>query len=367
MANSNITSFLQKLIDWKEFELFVTDLYQGSDEVTVDHNAFEKGKSGAKYQIDVRVIQKFKLHQIKILIECKRWKSKVDRHVINVMASAIDDLNANKGVIFTTKGYEEGAILYAKSKNIDIFIIRDVSENEWGKPGRFIWFYLQSFNGIIIDMHSKGCRFFPTTNKLPQSLDLDIPFTKDAELSEQFQLYSYPELIKGDNLVRLLSGIRNKVLKNWVDYFNFRMQPESESPEIAVESAVIVNFNEYPFRFLKTEDGYIQFDSIHFKLLQSVKQTKFEFDRAESSDFILIVENYITQQKNFISKPKEEGEVLISDPISNQVSNKEEALENGSIVKVMMDYYVNFELKPDTKIEKTQAITVNVQNPGNHL
>lgn len=54
------------------------------------------------------------------------------------MAASIRDLGANKGAIFTTKGYEEGALLYAKNENIDIFVIRDINDDEWGQPGRHI-------------------------------------------------------------------------------------------------------------------------------------------------------------------------------------------------------------------------------------
>lgn len=41
-----------------------------------------------------------------------------------------EDLNASKGVIFITVGYEAGAEKYAKSKNIDIFVIKDLTQEE---------------------------------------------------------------------------------------------------------------------------------------------------------------------------------------------------------------------------------------------
>ncbi len=69
MPNQLINSFMQKMFDWKEFELLVSDLYKDSEDVIAEHNVIEYGKSGSKYQIDVRVIQRFNLHEIKILIE----------------------------------------------------------------------------------------------------------------------------------------------------------------------------------------------------------------------------------------------------------------------------------------------------------
>lgn len=63
--DSNINGFFGKLINWKEFELFVADLYKGSDDIQVKHNVTEIGKSDAKRQIDVLVLQKINLHTIK--------------------------------------------------------------------------------------------------------------------------------------------------------------------------------------------------------------------------------------------------------------------------------------------------------------
>jgi hypothetical protein len=100
-----MNSFIDRLIDWKDFEKFIAELYKDSDELIVEHDVSEFGKSGAKRQIDVRILQKTKLHIIKTIIECKRWKEKVDRQTIDILFASVEDLNANKGAIFTTKGY----------------------------------------------------------------------------------------------------------------------------------------------------------------------------------------------------------------------------------------------------------------------
>jgi len=114
------SGFLYKLFDWKNFELFVKDLYSSDGNVLVEHNVTETGKSGATRQIDVKVTQTTTLHTYKTIIECKFWKKAVERSTVDIVAASIEDLNASKGVIFTTKGYQQGAETYAKSKNIDI-------------------------------------------------------------------------------------------------------------------------------------------------------------------------------------------------------------------------------------------------------
>jgi hypothetical protein len=246
MQESNpAKNFISSLIDWKGFEQFVADLYKDSEQVTVEHNVTEVGKSGAKRQIDVRVYQKTKLHTLKIIIECKRWKDKVDRQVLDVLASGVDDLNASKGVIFTTKGYEEGAIQYAKSKNIDIFIVRDVREDEWGKPGRYIWFYLQYFNTLFGDFSFSDYKYFSLNGELPKNLAINfrLGLSPNQTYQEEHQLYSLSGAgeLKGPNLGKLLIDVRNELASQFMASFNHLLETETESPELVYDTIVHLN------------------------------------------------------------------------------------------------------------------------------
>lgn len=362
-----IDSFLDKLIDWKEFEQFVAELYKDSDEVLVQHNVTETGKSGAKRQIDVKVTQKTKLHNLTTIIECKRWKEKVDRQIIDVLFASVEDLNANKGAIFTTQGYEEGAIQYARSKNIDIFIIRDIYEDEWGKPGRIILVYLQYFHSMMDNFSFDNPRIFSTTGtRLPNlSVDFAINLGKDQPFPERLQLYSLKEPPDGPNFVKLLIDIRNHLLKQLMEQVDFLLQPADGKPEQAYETNVKLDFSNYPFRFFKHEAGFISFDSISFRHHQSISQIKMEHDRASSADFALIVENYITRQRNFASKKKGEEQIKLSEPLQqSQDSNDDKAVKNGSVMKVMLEHYVSFELQPATKVIKTPDMTVALKAPA---
>lgn len=363
-------SFLDKLIDWKDFEKFVAELYKDSEELTVEHNVTEVGKSNAKRQIDVLVIQKTKLHTIKTIIECKRWKEPVDRQVIDVLFASVEDLNANKGAIFTTKGYEEGAIEYAKSKNIDIFIVRDIYENEWGNPGRHILLYLQTFHSTVDSFSIDKPKYFSPFGQSPSktALNFAIHFSDKQEYPEHLNLVSLTEPTQGPNFVKLLIDVRNHLLKQLAENFNGLMQPENEEAEIAYQTRVKLDFTNNPFKFFKHETGFITFDSISFTHHQLVSQKKMEFDRAASSDFALIVENYITNQKNFASKLKDEEHIKLSDPIkSKSKNNDEDVFKNGSIFKITLEHYVGYTLQPKTKVIKTNDMTVNLQIPTNSL
>ncbi len=306
------------------------------------------------------------MHTLKTIIECKRWKEKVDRQVIDTLFASVEDLNANKGAIFTTKGYEEGAIQYAKNKNIDIFIVRDLNEDEWGKPGRFISLYVQYFHSMLSGFMFENPKFFsPSGQPLKNtSLNLSVQFTKEQQYPEHLKLYSLnePEPKEGPNFVKLLINIRNHILRVWSQQKNILLKPESEMPQQAFERRVKLNFLNYPFKFFKHDSGYITFSSISFSHHESLTQQKMEFDRAASIDFALVVENYITNQRNFAIKSKEDEQLNLSEPIesSKEISNQQ-TLKNGSIIKITLEHYVSYELQPTAKITKMPDVTVNLQ------
>lgn len=75
--------------------------------------------SGGEYEFDgVAEIEVFNGAIIKILIECKRYSSPVEREVILAFHSKILDVGAHKGMVFSTSGFQKGAISYATSKGI---------------------------------------------------------------------------------------------------------------------------------------------------------------------------------------------------------------------------------------------------------
>jgi hypothetical protein len=361
-TRSMITSFLDKLIDWREFELFVADLYKTSDDLTVSHDVTETGKSGAKRQVDVMVIQKMKLHTIKTIIECKRWKDKVDRHIIDVMAASIKDLGANKGAIFTTKGYEEGAVQYAKSENIDIFVIRDINDDEWGQPGRHINFFMQYYNAKWDKISFGNARYFSASGKPPtKHANLAVTLSKDQVYPEHLDLYTADDK-KGPNLIKLIINTRNHILNLWSQSFGL-LEPADGNPQQQYEMNIKLDCATYPYKFFKHEDGYITFDSIDVVSKHTISQTKFEFDRASSSDLALVVENYITNQRNYASKSKDTGEVKLSDPIEPSTVPDEKVLKNGSVMKIILDYYVDMRLDPGIPLQKYPDTIVMLQAP----
>ncbi len=56
--------------------------------------------------------------KIVVLIECKRYSRPVERDHLMTLWAKLQDVNAQKAMMFSTCGFQSGALEYAKSKNI---------------------------------------------------------------------------------------------------------------------------------------------------------------------------------------------------------------------------------------------------------
>ena len=73
--------------------------------------------------------------------------------------TAVRDLNASKGVIFTTVGFQSGTEETAKHYGIDIFVVRDLADEEWGRPVS-IELYLQCCYRAIGNVQFPGLKVY---------------------------------------------------------------------------------------------------------------------------------------------------------------------------------------------------------------
>lgn len=261
-------------------------------------------------------------------------------------------MNANKGVIFTGVGYEEGAIKYAKSKNIDIFIIRDLNNDEWSKPGRYFLLYLQIFSAQAQNIKTTNPRFLSLDGQAPKTplqIKLELPGKNGESSIEKYKLYALDGTNKTIDFFTIFTKAQEAVLKEFVECFNELIEPENENHERGFSRQIIIKLSAMPYRFLMHENGYGTFDEITFDLLIGVTQSKIFKDFAENLDFALIVEDYISKQKYYVTKRTGDDQIKISDPIvEKQASDK--PFINGSILKVTTEYSVGVNLKPETQI-----------------
>lgn len=130
-----MTMALDLIKDWGGFEKFIAEMANTGD-VTVSHNITLTGTSGVSRQIDVLITHKTGLINHLVICDCKFWKASVKRMHVDGMITAVKDLGASKGVFFTTKGYQSGAKEMAGKNGIELFLVREPTDEEWGFPGR---------------------------------------------------------------------------------------------------------------------------------------------------------------------------------------------------------------------------------------
>lgn len=92
----------------------------GSDltQFTIGHLVVLPG-SGGEYEFDaVAEFSIFDGARIVVLVECKRYNRPVERDVILSLSSKLYDVGAQKAMIFSTAGFQKGALEFAASNGI---------------------------------------------------------------------------------------------------------------------------------------------------------------------------------------------------------------------------------------------------------
>lgn len=333
--------FIDQLVDWRDFERFVADLFRTDPDLLVEHDVTEVGKSGANRQVDVRVTHRVSGMTYVTIIECKRWKEKIDRGRIDVLAAAIEDLNAAKGVLFTTSGFEEGAELYARSRGIELFVVRDLTDAEWGSPGRVVSFWWRFVSGQLMRIEPRDAQLASIVEQPPASVSLELTITKEAILDEALTLHSVIDGTPGPNLMSILLEARQRALQLLAEDRTMFREGLEEAERFFI-MPIEIDFTAVPTRQLHRNYGALKFSGISFELVAHVSQRRFRHDRGESLDFALAVENYVTHQRRVATRSKgtdQLGVFTLPDSPSKPPSQDDIVSEN-TMLLVFMEPWV---------------------------
>lgn len=112
-----------------EFERLVRDwiLKQGGELTSLEVTHDVKVEAyDSTYQIDVLVkFQAFAGAELIVLVECKKYRNAVERELVQVLHDKVRSVGAHKGMLFTTTGFQSGAIKYAKAHGLALVSIID--------------------------------------------------------------------------------------------------------------------------------------------------------------------------------------------------------------------------------------------------
>ena len=101
-----------------------------------DVDIFVKG-ARTRHKIDVWAIFDFGGIEYKINIECKYWNTKVKKEQVSTLLGVLADIGAEKGIIVSKKGFQDGAHRLAAYTNIDLLTFPELIEKSQLNIERF--------------------------------------------------------------------------------------------------------------------------------------------------------------------------------------------------------------------------------------
>ena len=333
-----MTPPLHNLInDWGGFEKLVAKLHE-TGAVEVQHDVTLVGKSGAPRQIDVLVKHREGLYEHLIIVECKYWKDHVKRLHVDALIAAVDDLNASRGVIFSINGFQEGAVLAAKSAAIELFRVRELTDEEWGLPGRVVDFYLQVIQG------SFGNPILYNPKTLAQGGTEPKPISINLNFDEKGPVSSTPLLLpNGQPAINRLEKYIWDAVQEGLRGFNAPGIPLNEGRDGT--SYFVAPMNLVPDKPFAIPQGNMLLvtPGISFDLGIKVSQSRMQHDRAAIYLFSLAVENCVNGSVSSAARPKDQDNTELTLLPKPSPEPAKDVMVNGSILRVVVTVMFPFE------------------------
>lgn len=118
---------------WKDFELVNARLqrrFNKSAEV-IQNDSIQGVNSGIFRQIDVSVRYRMGGEEILMIVECRRWKRKIDVKGVEAFNSVKRDVRAHVGIMVSTAGFTKAAKSFADREGISLYRYRDTEAESW--------------------------------------------------------------------------------------------------------------------------------------------------------------------------------------------------------------------------------------------
>lgn len=123
------------------------------------------------YEIDVTARFEALGGNFLVLVECKHHKNPIKREVVQILFGRVCAVGAQKGMIFSTAGFQTGAIEYAKQHGVALVQVADGKTSYFTRgagPTEHYPAWLPSYVGWVITLNDEG-------NELYSLIDEDNP------------------------------------------------------------------------------------------------------------------------------------------------------------------------------------------------
>ena len=113
-------------MDWENYEKFVEQVYRELGE-TQGIKVFSKREYLATTGMSIEIDLSFELEalgsRIFGIVECKHYKRRIEAMRVLAFAKTIELLQAHKGIIVSTKGFQKGAVTVAEREGIALALL----------------------------------------------------------------------------------------------------------------------------------------------------------------------------------------------------------------------------------------------------
>jgi Restriction endonuclease len=118
--------------DWKKFEELAAAIQRElAADAIVTENAKLVGKSGTSRQVDILIEEQAGQFKLRIAIDCKDYKERVDVKEVEAFIGLIEDIGAHKGAMIAANGFTETAKSRALGAGLDLFRLVDTASHKW--------------------------------------------------------------------------------------------------------------------------------------------------------------------------------------------------------------------------------------------
>lgn len=115
---------------FKEFELLTKKIYEKLGDYSIQHDVKLPGKDGNR-QIDILIEGSIGPSSIRMIVECKDYKGKLNVTKVDELHSKMQDVNANVAVLVSAKGFSGTAIRKAKRLGIKLCTAHEALSDNW--------------------------------------------------------------------------------------------------------------------------------------------------------------------------------------------------------------------------------------------
>lgn len=325
--------------DWGGFEKLVAELHNVGD-VTVEHNVTLPGRSGAPRQIDVLIRHRQGLYEHLVVVECKYWRRSVKRLHVDALATTVREVGAAKGVLFSAKGFQAGAVTEAQHQDIELYLLRDLRKYEWGRPGKIVDMFLHMVQiglGNIVISNGTFQRYVFGLGPAAGELNLNLGFGDGAAVT------STPLLGEdGAMLGKTLEDVMLEVARTRAEQGLAEVGLFNGGAEETYFLGCPVTMRPSQPIVIPRQTGVIRIPELSFTVGLRFDQSRITVDRSGNLEFALAVESKITGKVVTVSRACNGNSTILGEAATDTTDIGEPALVNGMVARVMLSSFFDF-------------------------